>query len=123
MSSDIEGRLERLRKEVEELKAKGEVVVSEKLANPAPLGLAGFGITTLLLNVVNAEIISKDSIGMVLAGGPLLRWSRPVPGRHVGGEEEQHLRLHRLQLLRRLLDGVRRDEDTGDERRDGAGSP
>lgn len=69
MSSDIEGRLERLRKEVEELKAKGEVVVSEKLANPAPLGLAGFGITTLLLNVVNADIVSKDSIGMVLPVG------------------------------------------------------
>jgi succinate-acetate transporter protein len=69
MSSDIEGRLERLRREVEELKAKGEVVVSEKLANPAPLGLAGFGITTLLLNVVNAEIVSKDAIGMVLPVG------------------------------------------------------
>ena len=69
MSSDIEGRLERLRREVEELKAKGEVVVSEKLANPAPLGLAGFGITTLVLNVINAEIISEESIGMVLPLG------------------------------------------------------
>ena len=69
MSSDIEGRLEALRKEVEALKSKGEVVISEKLANPAPLGLAGFGITTLLLNVVNAEIISKDAIGMVLPVG------------------------------------------------------
>ncbi|MCJ7831652.1 MAG: acetate uptake transporter [Dehalococcoidia bacterium] len=44
-------------------------MVSEKLANPAPLGLAGFGITTLLLNVVNAEIVSKDAIGMVLPVG------------------------------------------------------
>ena len=69
MSSDIEGRLEALRKEVEALKSKGEVVISEKLANPAPLGLAGFGITTLLLNVVNAEIVSKDAIGMVLPAG------------------------------------------------------
>jgi len=69
MSSDIEGRLEALRKEVEALKSKGEVVISEKLANPAPLGLAGFGITTLLLNVVNAEIVSKDAIGMVLPVG------------------------------------------------------
>jgi len=69
MSSDIEGRLEALRKEVEALKSKGEVVISEKLANPAPLGLAGFGITTLLLNVVNAEIVSRDAIGMVLPVG------------------------------------------------------
>ena len=29
MSSDIEGRLEALRKEVEALKSKGEVVISE----------------------------------------------------------------------------------------------
>ena len=69
MSSDIEGRLEALRKEVEALKSKGEVIISEKLANPAPLGLAGFGITTLLLNVVNAEIVSRDAIGMVLPVG------------------------------------------------------
>ncbi len=69
MSSDIEGRLEGLRREVEELKAKGEVVVSEKLANPAPLGLAGFGMTTLLLNVVNADIVGKDALGMVLPVG------------------------------------------------------
>jgi len=69
MSNDIEGRLERLRKEVEELKAKGEVVINEKLANPAPLGLAGFGITTLVLNAINAEIISEEGIGMVLPLG------------------------------------------------------
>jgi succinate-acetate transporter protein len=49
--------------------ANGEMVVSEKLANPAPLGLAGFGMTTLVLNVVNAEIIDPDSIGVVLALG------------------------------------------------------
>jgi uncharacterized protein len=69
MSTDIEGRLEALRREVQELKSKGEIVVSEKLANPAPLGLAGFGITTLVLNVINAEIISEESIGMVLPLG------------------------------------------------------
>jgi len=69
MSTDIEGRLEALRREVQELKSKGEVVVSEKLANPAPLGLAAFGVTTLVLNVINAEIISEESIGMVLPLG------------------------------------------------------
>ncbi len=69
MSSDIEGRLEALRKEVEALKSKGEVVITEKLANPAPLGLAAFGLTTLILNVINAEIISEESIGMVLPMG------------------------------------------------------
>ncbi len=65
---NIEEKLESLRKEVDELKSKG-IVVSEKLANPAPLGLAGFGLTTLLLNTVNAEIISTEGIGMVLPVG------------------------------------------------------
>lgn len=38
-----------------------------KLANPAPLGLLGFGLTTILLNLVNAGVIPLDSV--VLAMG------------------------------------------------------
>jgi succinate-acetate transporter protein len=38
-----------------------------KLANPAPLGLIGFGITTVLLNLVNAGAIPLDT--MILAMG------------------------------------------------------
>ena len=38
-----------------------------KLANPAPLGLLGFGITTVLLNLVNAGAIPLDTV--VLAMG------------------------------------------------------
>ncbi|MGD2248721.1 MAG: acetate uptake transporter [Candidatus Methanofastidiosia archaeon] len=41
----------------------------DEIANPAPLGLAGFGLTTLVLNVVNAGIIPVESIGMVLPLG------------------------------------------------------
>ncbi len=37
--------------------------------NPAPLGLAAFGLTTVLLNLVNAEIIPHASIGMILPMG------------------------------------------------------
>lgn len=43
--------------------------MSEKIANPSPLGLAAFGLTTLILNFVNAEIIPAESIGMVLPMG------------------------------------------------------
>lgn len=43
--------------------------MEEKIANPAPLGLAAFGLTTLVLNIVNAGIISAESIGMVLPLG------------------------------------------------------
>jgi len=41
--------------------------VSEKLANPAPLGLLGFGMTTVLLNLHNAGFYPLDS--MILAMG------------------------------------------------------
>ncbi len=52
----------------------GRTVAVEKkeetgLANPAPLGLLGFGMTTVLLNIHNAGIIDATSLGMILAMG------------------------------------------------------
>ena len=41
--------------------------MSEKLANPAPLGLLGFGLTTVLLNLHNAGFFPLDA--MILAMG------------------------------------------------------
>ncbi len=41
--------------------------VAQKLANPAPLGLMGFGMTTVLLNIHNAGLIPLGS--MILAMG------------------------------------------------------
>jgi len=41
--------------------------MSEKLANPAPLGLLGFGLTTILLNLHNAGFFPLDT--MILAMG------------------------------------------------------
>lgn len=41
--------------------------MSEKLANPAPLGLLGFGMTTVLLNLHNAGLFELSS--MILAMG------------------------------------------------------
>lgn len=38
-----------------------------KLANPAPLGLMGFGMTTILLNLHNAGFFALD--GIILAMG------------------------------------------------------
>ncbi len=64
-SVELEMRLEQLRKEINELRASG----GEQIANPAPLGLAGFGLTTLVLNVVNSGILSSESVGMVLPLG------------------------------------------------------
>jgi succinate-acetate transporter protein len=66
---DLRQRLEEMRRELDQLKSGVSVEVKEMLANPAPLGLAGFGLTTLILNIVNAELIAKESIGMVLPVG------------------------------------------------------
>ena len=41
--------------------------MEEKLANPAPLGLMGFGMTTVLLNIHNAGIFPVGTI--ILAMG------------------------------------------------------
>jgi uncharacterized protein len=41
--------------------------MSTKLANPAPLGLLGFGLTTVLLNLHNAGLFPLDT--MILAMG------------------------------------------------------
>jgi succinate-acetate transporter protein len=37
-----------------------------KIADPGPLGLAGFGITTCILSLVNAGVTSADAMGVVL---------------------------------------------------------
>ena len=43
------------------------VVVKDNLANPAPLGLFGFGMTTILLNLHNAGLYEMNS--MILSMG------------------------------------------------------
>jgi uncharacterized protein len=37
-----------------------------KIANPAPLGLAGFGLTTVVLSVINAGLMPKEAIAAVV---------------------------------------------------------
>jgi len=39
------------------------------IGNPGALGLAGFALTTFLLNVINAGLLGADSLGMVLGMG------------------------------------------------------
>jgi succinate-acetate transporter protein len=47
--------------------AKSEVAICDTTANPAPLGLCAFGLTTVLLNLHNAGFYPLDS--MILAMG------------------------------------------------------
>jgi succinate-acetate transporter protein len=44
-------------------------MTKKELANPAALGLGGFALTTFILNIVNAELIPKESLGIVLPMG------------------------------------------------------
>jgi succinate-acetate transporter protein len=63
---DVTESLERLKKEVAALKEKAVVVeVTERICNPAPLGLAAFGLTTLVLNAFNAGLVDTASEGLV----------------------------------------------------------
>jgi uncharacterized protein len=51
----------------ERMPEPSEIYVHDSTANPAPLGLMGFGLTTLLLNIHNAGYIELSS--MILAMG------------------------------------------------------
>jgi len=41
----------------------------QKVANPAPLGLIGFGMTTVLLNLFNSGLFDKNLFGIIFAVG------------------------------------------------------
>ncbi len=47
--------------------AAAAVPAASAAANPAPLGLAGFAMTTLVLSVVNAGIVTGSSLAIVVA--------------------------------------------------------
>jgi uncharacterized protein len=62
-----------------------QTVIKDTTANPAPLGLMGFGMTTVLLNLHNAGIITLSSmilamglcyggVGQVIAG--IMEWKK-----------------------------------------------
>ena len=38
----------------------------DKLANPAPLGLAGFALTTFILSLYNAKMLPAGGAGVVV---------------------------------------------------------
>src|SRR5580700_4100219 len=44
----------------------GRPLPSFKGANPGPLGLAGFGLTTVVLSCVNAGILTPDAVNAVV---------------------------------------------------------
>jgi succinate-acetate transporter protein len=51
------------------LDTKESKTMAAVLANPAPLGLTAFGMTTILLNLMNSGLIAETSLGTILAMG------------------------------------------------------
>jgi hypothetical protein len=71
-----------------------------KLANPAPLGLMGFGMTTILLNLHNIGMFPMDVLSW--------RWAfftavSRKSSRACWNIKRQYLRFNRLYLLRFFL--------------------
>lgn len=77
--------------------------ITEVTANPAPLGLMGFGMTTILLNIHNAGFFALDAmiLGMGIFFGGLAQL--------IAGIMEFKKIIHSVQLLLRLtgLSGYR----------------
>src|SRR5512132_1119875 len=73
------------------------------IADPAPLGLAAFALTTFVLSLFNAGLVDAAGEPIVLGLAAGLRRRGAAPGRDVGVPQGQHLRRDRRQLLRRVL--------------------
>ena len=73
-------------------------------ADPAPLGLAAFALTTFILSGHNASLHPRHRLARARV---LLRRARSAAGRDVGVPEPQRLRRHGVLDVRRLLDGAR----------------
>lgn len=71
-----------------------------KLANPAPLGLMGFGMTTILLNLHNAGFFALD--GIILAMGIFYGGIAQIFAGLLEYKRE-YLRFDRFHLLRLVL--------------------
>ncbi|KAG5512366.1 hypothetical protein GH5_08216 [Leishmania sp. Ghana 2012 LV757] len=83
--SDTDGEEERIDHQIRMLEAKQAAVNSRKSANPGPLGLLGFGLSTILLNLHNTGSFPLSTVivamGICLGGGAqfiagLLEWVR-----------------------------------------------
>jgi succinate-acetate transporter protein len=64
--------------------------MSDKLANPAPLGLLGFGMTTVLLNMHNSGLFPLGA--MILAMGLVYGGLAQVIAGAMEFKKRQHIR-------------------------------
>ena len=85
-----------------EEKNRNNLFLNDNTANPAPLGLCAFGMTTILLSLHNAGItaLSSPILAMAIFYGGIIQ---VIVGAH-GVEEEQQFRDADLWQFRVLLD-------------------
>lgn len=65
---ELEGRVGELEAKLAAHEGKAHTEAAS-IANPSPLGLFAFGITTLLLNLVNSEAVETETVSLVLGYG------------------------------------------------------
>ncbi len=99
----LSGSIEDIMEIIEE-KNRNNLFLNDNTANPAPLGLCAFGMTTILLSLHNA--------GLTALGSPILAMAvfyggiAQVIARHYGMEEEQYVWHGHLWQFRVFLDLV-----------------
>ena len=78
-----------------------DTIVLDKTGNPAPLGLMGFGMTTILLNLHNAGFIALDT--MILSMGIFYGGLAQVIGQRVLDQAQNGLQPFGLVKDRRAF--------------------
>ena len=77
--------------------------IPSKLADPGPLGLAAFALTTFVLELASTPASCPTRPSPWCSASPSPTAASPSSCRHVGVPHRQHLRRGRVLLLRRLL--------------------
>ena len=87
----------------EAVAAQDLTFVPTPIADPGPLGLAAFALTTFVLSMFNADLVGDGGepvvLGLALAYGGLAQ----LLAGHVGVPHRQHVRRGRVHVLRRVL--------------------
>ena len=76
-------------------------------ADPGPLGLAGFAMTTFVLSMFNAKLVGSGGEPVVL-GLAIVRRSRAAPRGHVGVPHRQYVRRRGVYVVCGVLDLILR---------------
>ena len=80
-----------------------DMTPADHIADPGPLGLAGFAMTTFVLSCFNAGLVAKELEPVVLPLALLYGGLAQLLAGHVGVPQRQHVRRGGLHFLWRVL--------------------